>query len=77
MPSLPDFAVMDRERNNQMSLGDDCCLDLDGTLLVKDGKTIYMTPIAFRLLLYLAEHVEEIVPSDDLFVRGWGKETMA
>jgi len=65
------------ELNNHVSLGDDCYLDLDGALLIKDGETIYMTPIAFRLLLYLAEQAGEIVSSEDLFVRGWGKDTMA
>ncbi|WP_040288940.1 winged helix-turn-helix domain-containing protein [Alicyclobacillus hesperidum] len=68
---------MSREIDSRISLGDDCYLNLNGAVLVKDGETKYLTPIAFRLLRYLAERIGEVVPSDDLIIRGWGENTMA
>lgn len=68
---------MNREIDGRISLGDDCYLNLNGAVLIKDGETKYLTPIAFRLLRYLAEHIGEVVSSNDLFLRGWGEDTMA
>lgn len=68
---------MNREIDGHISLGDDCYLNLNGAVLVKDGDTKYLTPIAFRLLRYLAENMGEVVSSNDLFLRGWGEDTMA
>lgn len=69
--------VMSGEIESRISLGDDCYLNLNGAVLVKDGDTKYLTPIEFRLLRYLAEHMGEVVSSNDLIVRGWGENTMA
>ena len=68
---------MERERDSRIGLGDDCYLNLNGAVLVKDGDTKYLTPIEFRLLRYLAEHMGEVVSSNELIVRGWGENTMA
>ena len=69
--------VMEGERDSRISLGVDCYLNLNGAVLVKDGETKYLTPIEFRLLRYLAEHMGEVVSSNELIVRGWGENTMA
>ncbi|QSO53141.1 winged helix-turn-helix domain-containing protein [Alicyclobacillus sp. ALC3] len=68
---------MNREMESRISLGDDCYLNLNGAVLVKDGEVRYLTPIAFRLLRHLAEHIGEVVSSDELFLRGWGENSMA
>lgn len=68
---------MNREIDGHISIGDDCYLNLNGAVLIKDGKTKYLTPIAFRLLRYLAEHIGEVVSSNELFLRGWGEDAMA
>ncbi|QSO52806.1 winged helix-turn-helix domain-containing protein [Alicyclobacillus curvatus] len=68
---------MERGRDSRIWLGDDCYLNLNGAVLVKDGETKYLTPIEFRLLRYLAEHMGEVVLSNELIVRGWGENTMA
>lgn len=69
--------MMGHDKESHISLGDDCYIDLDGAVLIKDGEVRYLTPIAFHLFRFLAEHIGEVVSSDDLFRRGWGKETMA
>ena len=43
---------------------------------MKDGEQIYLTSIAFRLLRMLAEHSGEVVSSQDLIRRGWGKDSL-
>lgn len=68
---------MNDEMQSRISLGDDCYLNLNGAVLVKDGEIKYLTPIEFRLLRYLAEHMGEVVSSDELIMRGWGENTMA
>jgi|GEM_PF-3808001 len=62
--------------DSRIGLGQDCYLDLDGEVLMKDGGTQYLTPIAFRLLRYLAEHLGEVLTSEDLIRRAWGKNGM-
>lgn len=64
------------EEESRIGLGDDCYLDLDGEFLMKDGERLYLTAIAFRLLRFFAEHPGEIISSQDLIRRGWGKDSM-
>jgi DNA-binding response OmpR family regulator len=64
-----------REVDSQslICIGNGCYLDLDGDILIKDGRIKYLSPIAFRLLRYLAEHLGEAVASEELICRAWGK----
>lgn len=38
------------------------------------GKDIPVTPIEFSILLYLCQHVNEVVSSEELFERVWGEK---
>lgn len=38
------------------------------------GKDIPVTPIEFSILMYLCEHVNEVVSSEELFERVWGEK---
>lgn len=64
------------KEDSRIDIGDDCYLDLDGEFLMKDGERLYLTGMAFRLLRFLAEQPGEILSTDDLIRRGWGKDSM-
>lgn len=64
------------EEDSRIGMGDDCYLDLDGEFLMKDGERLYLTGMAFRLLRFLAEHPREIISTQDLIRRGWGKDSL-
>lgn len=67
---------MNTSDDSRIDLGDDCYLDLDGAVLVKDGKIKDLTPIGFRLLRYLAEHIGELLTTEALIRRAWGNQGM-
>lgn len=55
------------------SLGDDCWLDVQRQLLIKDKKNIHLSTIQSRLLFYLAENREKVVSSKDLIRYAYGE----
>lgn len=61
---------------SRIGLGDDCYLDLDGAVLIKDGQTVYLTPMTFRLLRYMADHMGSVLTVEELIRRLWGKQVM-
>lgn len=65
---------MSNLEDSRIDLGDDCYLDLNGAVLMKDGKIRYLTPIAFRLFVYFALHVGETLTVEELIHRAWGKQ---
>lgn len=49
-------------------------IDQAGQVVKKRGNTIPLSPTEFRLLVTLAEHQGEVVPSKALIARVWGTQ---
>lgn len=73
-------AVMRRTQNDfcqpspdQIKLGN-LFIDLSQRRVFIDGQTIHLTPTEFKLLVYLANHVDKVVPHDEILEAIWGSE---
>lgn len=49
-------------------------IDLAQRQVVVDGQTAHLTPTEFKLLTYLANKVDKVVPHDELLEAIWGQE---
>jgi len=49
-------------------------IDQAGQVVRKRGTTVALSPTEFRLLVTLAEHAGEVIPSKALIVRVWGNQ---
>ncbi|MBT8146589.1 MAG: winged helix-turn-helix domain-containing protein [Gammaproteobacteria bacterium] len=56
--------------SNSFELGP-CLVDSDSCTIVRDGEKAKVTPRSMDVLLYLAEHVDRIVSSDELLDTFW------
>lgn len=61
--------------NKMISLGEDCFLDVEQEVIVKDGMERALSRTMFKVLRYLAEHMEQEVSPAELIQRGWGKNS--
>lgn len=59
-------------KGQQISFGDECFLDFDQQVLIKDKHHIALSRIQFRLLQYLAMNIGKIIPSEELISYVWG-----
>jgi len=73
-------AVMRRSQNDycqpsseQIKLGN-LFIDLAQRRVFIDGQAIHLTPTEFKLLVYLANHVDKVVPHDEILEAIWGSE---
>ncbi|MCF8566839.1 winged helix-turn-helix domain-containing protein [Alicyclobacillus tolerans] len=58
-----------------MVIGDDCILDVSTRTLVKDGTSIQLSLLQFRILHYLAQHLNQPVRHEELMQHVWGKDS--
>jgi DNA-binding response OmpR family regulator len=72
-------AVMRRDRQNGHQTDFDyddghLKIDVDKHRVVIDGRQIKFSPIEFRLLEYLVNHAERVLPFDEILDNVWGNE---
>jgi len=65
---------MSLERRQPILLGENCYLDVENEILVKDNLPIALSRIQFRLLYYLTLHLGHPVSDQHLISYGWGTE---
>ena len=58
----------------QIPLGDNCYLDVDKEVIVKDKLPIALSRVQFRLLYYLANKLGQPVFNHELTAYAWGSE---
>jgi DNA-binding response OmpR family regulator len=58
-----------------IALGNNCFLNSDKEVLIKDGLKIALSRTQFRILLYLADHIGACVAYEDLMHYIWGEES--
>lgn len=61
--------------NTTISLGEDCYLDIEQEVIIKDGMERGLSRTMFRVLRYLAENMGEEVSPTEMIRRGWGKNS--
>ncbi|WP_429844398.1 winged helix-turn-helix domain-containing protein [Brevibacillus sp. FIR094] len=61
--------------NMTISLGEDCYLDIEQEVIVKDGMESALSRTMFKVLRYLAEKIGEERTPTELIRRGWGKNS--
>ncbi len=73
-------AVMRRVKSNiaqtpsdKIKIGN-LLIDLAQRQVIINGQTAHLTPTEFKLLTYLANNVDKVVPHEELLVSIWGKE---
>lgn len=73
-------AVMRRTQNefsqpspDQIKLGN-LFIDLNQRRVFVNGNSVQLTPTEFKLLVYLANHVDKVVPHDEILEAIWGDE---
>ncbi len=65
---------MNIERRQPILLGEECYLDVEKEILVKDDLPIALSRIQFRLLYYLANHMGQPVSDQYLISYAWGTD---
>jgi DNA-binding winged helix-turn-helix (wHTH) protein len=63
-------AQLSRRRNGKLVFGS-CSLDRDKRPAERDGRNVPLTPRAFDVLRYLAEHAGRLVTKQELFDAVW------
>lgn len=73
-------AVMRRVKSNisqtpsdKIKIGN-LLIDLAQRQVIINGQTAHLTPTEFKLLTYLANNVDKVVPHEELLISIWGKE---
>jgi len=71
--SADGSSVQRRAAPSTVRIGD-IEIDQAGQVVRKRGTTVALSPTEFRLLVTLAEHAGEVIPSKALIVRVWGNQ---
>lgn len=61
--------------NMTISLGEDCYLDVEQEVIMKDGMERALSRTMFKVLRHLAENMGKEVSPTELIRRGWGKNS--
>ncbi|GEO25172.1 hypothetical protein AAC03nite_09570 [Alicyclobacillus acidoterrestris] len=64
------------ETESHISLGVNCYLDTEDETLFKDGLKINLSRIQYKLLLFLAQNIGHLVPTEELIRHGWGRNKL-
>jgi DNA-binding response OmpR family regulator len=72
--ALHQRATRSRQENRSVYSYAELCFDPVSQRLLVDGQEIALTPVEFRLLLYLIQHPGQAVTKEDLLQKVWGYE---
>ncbi|WP_376767972.1 winged helix-turn-helix domain-containing protein [Neobacillus endophyticus] len=62
-------------KNNHLPIGEECYLDLELEVLVKDEFKISLSRLQFRILFYLATKLNQCVKYEELINFTWGSDS--